>query len=424
MSRFLLGFLFLVVVNGAIQYDYYDINEVFNEFTVDCGTVDEPKMVILYGGNAYSMYAVDAPTECKAEEVAPAVFRIDINYDDTPCPITSSGEPPVKMLNLVVQKGMVRQFSDPFKQITCNYGLGGQQQSEDTDTNEGNLVPRQPVWDTANDATTMDEVSLSVFGTDNQEVTTAYLGAYIQLRAFISDNVADGEHSIKIFNCKAYTNSMSYYMLLAGCGEGDVIAHNRGFRTKAEDGYPTFFRVARSSYFKSFLLPGEETISFECDYILCSDLEQCDGLSCPDSVSAGVSARRKRSTETGTDIQVVRPTVSTNAIRLIPKPEQKTLLESSELVRDTVPVDQYRRASNEGLTAEIEVVEYDMLKMALIAGVAFLGLILLIILSVVCVRVCISTPTPYLPQPQPSMDDSIYSKYSNLSLATPKRPIA
>jgi len=370
-------------------------------------------MVILYGGNAYSMYAVDEPVECKAQEVAPAVFRIDINYDDTKCPIESSGEPPVKMLNLVVQKGMVRQFSDPFKQITCNYGLGGQQQSENTDTNEGNLVPRQPVWDTANDATTEDLVSLTVYGTDNQEVSTAYLGAYIQLRAFISDNDADGEHSIKIFNCKAYTNTMSYYMLLAGCGEGDVIASNRGFRTKAEVDYPAFFRVSRSSYFKSFLLPGEDTISFECDYILCTDLDQCDGLSCPNSVSAGaVGARRKRSIhEMGK-----YPTVSTNAIRLLTKHEQK-LAESSQLVREEPEFIPELRSAHPGIDAELEVVEYDLLKIALIAGVAFLGVVLIVVLSVVCIRTFFSTSTSYHHQPAPSINDSAYS---NLSLSPHK----
>jgi len=423
MYRFLIVFFLAVVVNGAITYDYYDINEVFNEFTVDCGTVDEPKMVILYGGNAYSMYAVDEPVECQAQEVAPAVFRIDINYDDTKCPIESSGEPPVKMLNLVVQKGMVRQFSDPFKQITCNYGLGGQQQSSDTDTNEGNLVPRQPVWDTANDAVTLDEVSLTVYGTDNQEVSTAYLGAYIQLRAFIEDKGDDGEHSIKIFNCRAYTNTMSYYMLLAGCGEGDVIASNRGFRTQLEAGYPDFFRVARSSYFKSFLLPGEDTISFECDYILCTDLNQCDGLSCPDSVSANsVGARRKRSTETAGPKY---PTVSTNAIRLIKKPEQMILAESSELVREEPEtIGQYKRAYEPGMAADLEVVEYDLLKMALIAGVAFLAVVLLVLVTVVCIRARGSSPAPYLPQPAPFINDSVYSKYSDLSLSSQKKPVA
>jgi len=169
------------------------------------------------------------------------------------------------MLNLVVQKGMVRQFSDPFKQITCNYGLGGQQQSDNTDTNEGNLVPRQPVWDTANDAVTLDEVSLTVYGTDNQEVSTSLSRSLHPTKSLHLGQRSDAEHSIKIFNCRAYTNTMSYYMLLAGCGEGEVIASNRGFRTKSEDAYPDFFRVSRSSYFKSFLLPGEETISFECD---------------------------------------------------------------------------------------------------------------------------------------------------------------
>jgi len=414
---FVVALVVAVHGDGEIHYDYYDINEVFNEFTVDCGTVDEPKMTILYGGNAYTMYAVEAPTTCLAQEVAPAVFRIDIDYENTNCPIESSGEPPVKMLNLVVQKGVVRQFSDPFKQITCNYGLGGQQQSDNTDTHEGNLVPRQPVWDTANDATTQDSVSLAVYGTDNAEVSTAYLGSYIQLRAFIMDNVADAEHSIKIFNCKAYTNTMSYYMLLAGCGEGDVIAANRGFRTKAETAYPTYFRVARSSYFKSFLLPGEETISFECDYILCSDLEQCDGLSCPDSVSSGVSARRKRSVPDMRNATLYKqqyPSVKTAPIKMLRR-QESTVVEAGMLVRDEDPM-VYRKSGSQTLDSEL-----DETKIYLIAGVIILVVILLLLGVCFCVRSCLSPPmmaaVPYgayqhTTLQSPCVNDSYYSNPS------------
>jgi len=496
MLRYISIFALFLAAHAAVQYDYYDINEVFNEFTVDCGTVDDPKMVILYGGNAFTMYAVDAPTACVAQEVAPAVFRIDVNYEDTECPIQSTGEPPVKMLELVVQKGYVRQFSDPFKQITCNYGLGGQQQSSYTDTDEGNLVPRQPVWDTANAATTVDTVSLGVYGTDNLEVNTAYLGSYIQLRAFITDNegyialengpgcgtasietaeecglaaaslgysadvttmdvahaplgchlghpgdgwantyfnlqegetgrenymsickAVDGEHSIKIFNCRAYTNALSYYMVLAGCGEGDVIANNRGFRTRAEDGYPAYFRVSRSSYFKSFLLPGEDTISFECDYILCTDLEQCDGLSCPDSVSSGITARRKRSILDKEMILTNRPTITSKPITLMKTPAS-LLATADELVRDVETERIYRGAQGEILVEEVTE-ELDIVKIGLIAGVSTLGVLFLIFSLLLCVRsyfLQTTVPHHYYSHTQltsPCMDDSTCTSMSS-----------
>jgi len=153
---------------------------------------------------------------------------------------------------------------------------------------------------------------------------------------------------------------------------------------------------------------------------LCSDLDQCDGLSCPDSVSANsVGARRKRSLETSPKY----PTVSTNAIRLVKKPDQMILAESNQLVREEPEmVNKLLSASSDDLSAEVEVVEYDLLKIALIAGVAFLAVVLLVVVSVVCVRAC-STTAPYMPQPAPSINDSVYSKYSNLSLSSQSKPV-
>jgi len=88
------------------------------------------------------------------------------------------------------------------------------------------------------------------------------------------------------------------------------------------------------------------------------------------------------------------------------------LAESSELVREnSETIRQYKRADE-----AVEVVEYDLLKMGLIAGVAFLAVVFLVLVSVVCIRVCISAPVPYSAQPAPSINDSVYSKYSDLSL--------
>jgi len=72
---------------------------------------------------------------------------------------------------------------------------------------------------------------------------------------------------------------------------------DRGFRTRNEIVYlgpspaigqrTDVHRVSRSTYFESFLLPDSSSLTFECDYILCSDAEDCDGYSCDNSVMHG-----------------------------------------------------------------------------------------------------------------------------------------
>merc|ERR1711872_827953 len=181
-------------------------------------------------------------------------------------------------------------------------------------------------------------------------------------------------------------------------GEGDVIAANRGFRTQSESvAYPSFFRVARSSYFKSFLLPGEDTISFECDYILCTDLDQCDGLSCSDSVSSG-SARRRRSVPDVPDAQNLTrinqyPSVKTGPVKMIRKPELKTVVEAGMLVRGDEDVAVYRKSTLPALLAS----QLDETKIYLLAGVSLLVLLLLLLGICYCVRSCLTGPPLAVP---------------------------
>merc|ERR1712004_536927 len=199
------------------EFDFYDINSVFNQFYVSCGSPEDPYMRITYSGDAYSVYAAEEPELCKGEEVAPAVFLIDIkDYGNTDCPVAniSTGDP-------------------------------------------------------------------------DKEIDEAILGNYIQLRAYLA-NETDTENSIKIFNCRAFDDDLEYYFLIGGCGEGDVMPKNRGFRTGPEEvtAYTNVSRVARSTYFKIFLLPDKHHLTFECDYILC-DADRCDGFSCSNSIMNG-----------------------------------------------------------------------------------------------------------------------------------------
>jgi len=340
----LLSWLAVVLVASVARaehlgYDYYDINDVYDEFDVDCGTPTDRKMIILYGGNARKVYSSEDPINCAAVEVSPAVWRIDItDFNDTDCPITLSHDPEVVMLDVVVQMNSVRTITDKLRQITCNYGLNGQQKTSLTDTAHGSLIEAQPVWESANNATSNTTVTMLVYGTDNNPVATAYLGNYVQLRAFLATEPGE-EYSLRMYNCRAFDSTMSYYMLIAGCGQNAVLPDNRGFRTKQEDGV-TAFRVARSSYFKTFLLPSNDNnLRFECDYVICdqANLDDCDTYSCANSVAAG--RRKKRAAPAPEQkFRTGLPTVETPVLSVVPRPEEKQrfTVGSELLIQETV----------------------------------------------------------------------------------------
>merc|ERR1719318_347460 len=78
-------------------------------------------MRITYGGAAHRMYADPTLDGCQAVEMAPAVWQIYIeDYNNTECPVVTGnmggiGDPLLRKLNVVVQKGMVRKIDDPYK---------------------------------------------------------------------------------------------------------------------------------------------------------------------------------------------------------------------------------------------------------------------------------------------------------------------
>jgi len=412
-------------------FDYYDVNSVYNKFYVSCGSPENPYMRITYGGDAYTVYAAEAPEECKAEEVAPAVFLIDIpDYEDTDCPVKniSTGDPtaPVRTLDVVVQSGTVRKWTDEYKQITCNYGLGGQINNDaEVDAEEG-AVEKQPVWQDAINMTdtTTDTVSLHVFGTSSQDpIEEAILGNYIQLRAYLSNNT-DTENSIKIFNCRAYDEDLEYYFVIGGCGEGDVMPKDRGFRTGPESvsGYANVSRVARSTYFKSFLLPDKHHLTFECDYILC-DAEDCDGYSCSNSIMYGEADhdeddhRRKRAVDSYSHYNPAspadtptsqRPTIRSTRVKILPQETDFYRISSDDLIHGEettkhnaipseagreipkyyVPEPTFIRESPSVEQMEQETLfGLDLVAIGLISGMCVLGL-LLIIATTCMVIVC------------------------------------
>jgi len=435
MFKAVLPLIFLMVVaadHHDEDFDYYDINAVYNQFYVSCGSPENPYMRITYGGDAFSVYAAEAPEACKAEEVAPAVFLFDINdLDNTDCPVKniSTGDPdaPVRMLDVVVQSGTVRKWTDDYKQITCNYGLGGQtNNNEEVNAKEG-AVDKRPVWQDAINMTetTTDSVHLHVFSTSNLEIEEAVLGNYIQLRAFLANSTTT-DNSIKIFNCRAFDEELEYYFLIGGCGEGDIMSKTRGFRTAVESpaGYTNVSRVARSAYFKSFLLPDKHHLTFECDYILC-DPNECDGFSCSDSIMLGGGDhdddhRRKRrdlgdfSSNSPADVPTGhRPVIRSTRVKILPQETEYYRISANDIIHageshKSKPAVQQDHKQNVGDVPEVYVKSYvpqqnvyqqeaaparpeaeemslilgmDLVTVGLIAGISVLALFFVITLS-------------------------------------------
>jgi len=413
--------------NYDSEFDFYDAGDNTDTFIINCGTVDAPFMRITYSGAAYRMYAETKPDLCQAVEMAPLVWQIYIeDYNTTTCPWVDQNmgdlsDTPLRSLNVVVQRGMVRKIDDPYKQIVCNYGLGGK-----TDTNRTGTVGEaefDPIWRNSNSHLTNETVSLHVYDTDNNRVNTATIGDYIQLRAYLETPTGVLENSIRVFNCRAFAEDhTSYYFMLEGCGKGDgVMPADRGFRTRPEDtGNTKVTRVSRSTYFKSFALPGHDELTFECHYILCEP-DQCDGYSCPDSVmmasnqsradplspSTRTAGRRKRDVSAPSSKDMQLPKIRSNKITFLQPEEPEILLTADDLIFGSQ--DERPKRTNalpksgrsmQRMNYQPEVVEVlepeplvqeglDLITIGLIAGMAFLVLLLLITLVctyVVCQR--------------------------------------
>merc|ERR1712168_1342315 len=317
-------------------------------------------MRITYGGAAHRMYADPNLDGCQAVEMAPAVWQIYIeDYENTECPVVRDNlggigdpsDPSLWTLNVVVQRGMVRKMDDPYKQIICNYGLGGQTDTNQTATAIAGEAVLDPIWRNANTEESDDIVDLYVYDASNNRVDTVRLGEYIQLRAHLQSGEGELENSIRVFNCRVFAEDYtSYYFMLEGCGKGDgVMPADRGFRTRYEDtGNSKITRVSRSSYFKSFAMPGHEELTFECHYILCPP-DECDGYSCPASVMvssnqsraeppspstrhAPAATRRKRDVSAPTSKYDQLPKIRSNKITFLQPEEPEILLRAEYLI--------------------------------------------------------------------------------------------
>ena len=77
--------------------------------------------------------------------------------------------------------------------------------------------------------------------------------------------------SVRPWNCKASAGNKVYWMLVAGCGDGNVIKSYKGFLTKSNT-------LTSSPFFRAFSIPGQSHMTFSCQYIVCTDTS-CNGVS-------------------------------------------------------------------------------------------------------------------------------------------------
>ncbi|CAG2237617.1 unnamed protein product [Mytilus edulis] len=101
---------------------------------------------------------------------------------------------------------------------------------------------------------------------------TGNIGFRTKIRLVITMSGTAKEKGFKVVNCEGVTEGSShkYSFLRSGCGDGYVLESDKGFVT---DGL-----VARSPYFKSFMLYSSTSLSFQCTFNTCE--ENCDGDSC------------------------------------------------------------------------------------------------------------------------------------------------
>ncbi|XP_067651212.1 vitelline envelope sperm lysin receptor-like [Haliotis asinina] len=94
-------------------------------------------------------------------------------------------------------------------------------------------------------------------------------GRLVRLAA-TSDGVG-GEKGLRATACDAVgNNGVHYAVLRAGCGDGIVFKQTEGFTTEGLNVYSPFFHI--------FNLKNSISLSFQCNYTLCT--KKCDGSSC------------------------------------------------------------------------------------------------------------------------------------------------
>ena len=68
------------------------------------------------------------------------------------------------------------------------------------------------------------------------------------------------------------------YILIYRCGAGNVIEENRGFYTVPWQGPNDVKSTTRSVFFQAFTVPEGDEVIYTCDFVVCEEAGDCNGV--------------------------------------------------------------------------------------------------------------------------------------------------
>lgn len=173
----------------------------------------------------------------------------------------------------------------PEKIVNCIYDPIGDQFSDMQQLEDSNKPVKQITQHKATPSTSKINICIAdVSGNCIQG--SVRIGKKVMIKAILLSNSAL-EQGFQTLTCTAIGTGYRYPMLLGGCGDGNLIPKDLGFTTVGT--------VATSPLFKAFRVPGGNTLTYDCSFVICS--VPCDGSSC----NVTGNARKKRDTSSVRD---------------------------------------------------------------------------------------------------------------------------
>ncbi|ESO97220.1 hypothetical protein LOTGIDRAFT_205367 [Lottia gigantea] len=153
--------------------------------------------------------------------------------------------------------------------ISCTFANHGGIDMEDSQTEDGMVRPKELLINVGTEVPST-YISLELRDVKDKPITGSIpMDKHVTLVATTSGIYQN--YQIRPVCCFAIgaTNNVHYGILRSGCGDGVIFKKDEGFITDATS--------ARSPYFTSFYVEKDESVTYQCSFIIC---EECSGSSC------------------------------------------------------------------------------------------------------------------------------------------------